>query len=69
MGNLETRARRLVERLALAFQASLLVRHADHAAADAFCGSRLTGDHGIALGTLPPADFTSIIDHARPSLG
>jgi len=65
--NLEIRARRLVERLALAFQGSLLVRHAEHAVADVFCGSRLTGDHGLALGTLPPGgDFASIIEAARP---
>ena len=48
------RARRLVERLALVFQASLLVRHAPPAVADAFCASRLAGDAGRAFGTLPP---------------
>ena len=68
--HLEIRARRLVERLALAFQASLLVRHAEHAVADVFCGSRLTGDHGLALGTLPPGgDFAAIVEGARPQLG
>ncbi len=68
--NLEVRARRLVERLALAFQGSLLVRHAADAVADVFCGSRLTGDYGLALGTLPPGgDFASIAEAARPQIG
>jgi putative acyl-CoA dehydrogenase len=68
--HIETRARRLVERLALAFQGSLLVRHADGPVADAFCGSRLTGDYGLALGTLPPGgDFAAIIEHACPHVG
>ena len=51
--DLELRARRLVERLALALQASLLVRHAPPEVADAFCASRLAGDGGRAFGTLP----------------
>lgn len=37
----EHSARRLVEDMALALQAGLLVRHAPHAVADAFCSSRL----------------------------
>jgi len=66
---LETRARRLVERLALAFQGALLVRHGDPAVADAFCASRLGGDHGLALGTLPPGlDYPRIIERARPQV-
>jgi putative acyl-CoA dehydrogenase len=55
--------------MALAFQASLLVRHGDRAVADAFCTSRLTGDHGLAFGTLPAGtDFAGIIERARPQL-
>jgi putative acyl-CoA dehydrogenase len=50
---IERRARRIVERLGLALQGSLLVRHGDPAVADAFCASRLAGDHGRAFGTLP----------------
>ncbi len=46
-------ARRLVERMALTLQASLLVRHAPAAVADAFCATRLGGDWGHAFGTLP----------------
>jgi putative acyl-CoA dehydrogenase len=48
----QSAARRLVERLALALQASLLVR-AQSPLADAFCRSRLGAQHGIAYGTLP----------------
>jgi putative acyl-CoA dehydrogenase len=46
-------ARRAVEDLALAFQASLLVRHAPAAVADAFCAGRLGESRGRAFGTLP----------------
>ena len=42
----ESRARYLVERLALALQASLLLRHGDPAVAEAFCGTRLEGGGG-----------------------
>ena len=54
-------ARRLVERMALTLQASLLVRHAPGAIADAFCATRLGGDWGHAYGTLPnSADLDAI---------
>jgi putative acyl-CoA dehydrogenase len=63
----ETRARSLVERMAMAIQGSLLVRYGDEAVADAFCASRLSGDWGQAFGTLPAGlDFTRIIDRHRP---
>ncbi len=65
--DLEARARRLVERLALALQASLLVRHAPADVADAFCASRLAGDGGRAFGTLPPGtDFGAILERHAP---
>ena len=65
---IETRARRLVERLALALQGSLLVRHADPAVADAFCASRLAGDRGLAFGTLPAGvDVTGVLETTPPS--
>ncbi len=68
--DLETRARRLVERLALALQASLLVRHAPADVADAFCASRLAGDGGRAFGTLPAGtDFEKIIERALATGG
>jgi putative acyl-CoA dehydrogenase len=65
---IESRARRLVGKMALALQASLLVRYGDEAVADAFCASRLSGDWGQAFGTLPPAtDFGRIIERHRPA--
>ena len=63
----ETGARRLVEQMALTLQASLLVRHAPDAVADAFCATRLAGDWGHAFGTLPDsADLDTILAHALP---
>ncbi|WP_007023350.1 acyl-CoA dehydrogenase family protein [Saccharomonospora iraqiensis] len=53
LDDVEYRARRVVERMALVLQGSLLVRHGDKAVADAFCASRLDGDRGTAFGTLP----------------
>ncbi len=70
LGSLELRARRLVERMALVLQGSLLVRHGHPAVADAFCATRLSGDWGAAFGTLPPGlDLGPIIDRATPKLG
>jgi putative acyl-CoA dehydrogenase len=60
---IQERARRIVERMALALQASLLVRFGDQAVADAFCASRLGGDWGHAFGTLPKdTDFGRILE-------
>ena len=47
----EVEARRWVEALALALQASLLLRNGSPIA-EPFCCSRIGGDHGNALGTL-----------------
>lgn len=58
-------ARRVIESLALTLQASLLVRHAPPAVADAFCASRLDGDWGHSFGTLPEgADVGGILGRA-----
>jgi len=66
--DIQFRARRLVEMMALVLQGSLLVRFAPKAVADAFCVSRLGGDWGIAFGTLPAGtDTRAIIDRARVS--
>lgn len=63
----EAGARRLVERIALVLQASLLVRHAPSAVADAFCATRLAGDWGHAFGTLPDGtDLAAILGRALP---
>ncbi len=70
LDDIEFRARSLVERLALACQGSLLVRHAPAPVADAFCASRLhSGDGGaethLAYGTLPSGvDAKAIIERA-----
>ncbi|PKV97317.1 putative acyl-CoA dehydrogenase [Amycolatopsis echigonensis] len=64
--DLEFRARRVVESMALVLQGSLLVRHAPRAVADAFCGTRFGGDWGLAFGTLPAGtDTSAIIARAR----
>jgi putative acyl-CoA dehydrogenase len=61
-------ARRIVEHLALALQASLLVRHAPAAVADAFCAARLERESGHVYGTLPPGvEAKAIIDRALPA--
>ena len=63
---LEPVARRISEMMAAALQASLLVRHAHPAVADAFCATRLDGDWGHAYGTLPSClDTQAIVDRAR----
>jgi putative acyl-CoA dehydrogenase len=66
---LETRARRVVESMALCLQGSLLVRNGPPAVADAFCASRLAGDAGLEYGTLPAGvDFEGIIERNRPQV-
>ncbi|MGW0993966.1 acyl-CoA dehydrogenase family protein [Streptomyces sp. NPDC002523] len=68
LDGIEGRARRLVERLALVLQGSLLVRHAPTEVADAFCASRLGGDRGACFGTLPTGlDLASVVERARPT--
>jgi putative acyl-CoA dehydrogenase len=69
LDEIEARARSLVERMALALQASLLVRFGDEAVADAFCASRLEGEWGNAFGTLPAGtDFGRIVERHAPRL-
>jgi len=64
--DLQYRARRIVERMALLLQGGLLLRHGVPAVADAFVGSRLAGDWGVAYGTLPSGlDTATILDRAR----
>jgi putative acyl-CoA dehydrogenase len=65
--DLETRARGVVEQMALCLQASLLVRGAPPAVADAFCASRLDGGGGLEYGTLPAGtDFEAIVERSAP---
>jgi putative acyl-CoA dehydrogenase len=69
LGDLEHRARRVVEDMALVLQGSLLVRLGHPAVADAFCASRLAGDHGSVFGTLPRGvDTAAIIERATPKV-
>jgi putative acyl-CoA dehydrogenase len=60
-------ARTLVEDLAVALQASLLVRFAPEPVADAFVAARLDGRGGRVYGTLPRGvDAKAIVDRAAP---
>jgi putative acyl-CoA dehydrogenase len=66
----EFRARRLVERLAVVLQGSLLLRYAPAPVADAFCATRLAGDGGHTFGTLPAGTDTKVIlQRAQPEPG
>ena len=63
----ERLARRLVEDMALALQASLLVRFGPAAVADAFCATRLGHDGGYVYGALTAKiDTDAIIARAMP---
>ena len=65
----EADARRLTQRIALAMQGALLVRHAPGFVADAFCASRLADRSfaGGAFGALPSrTDLAAIIARALP---
>ncbi|MEV6314360.1 acyl-CoA dehydrogenase family protein [Streptomyces sp. NPDC051776] len=69
LSGIDARARRLVERMALTLQGSLLVRYAPPEVADAFCASRLGGDWGGSFGTLPHTlDLASVVERARVPL-
>lgn len=64
----EDQARYLTERLAVALQASLLVRHSPQPVADAFCATRLARQGGRAFGTLPAGiDLETIINRGLPA--
>ena len=63
-GDPEWLARRVVEDLAIALQASLLLRHSPPFVAEAFCAGRL-GEGGRAFGTLPGGvDAGAILERA-----
>jgi len=65
--DLEAQSRRLVERMAMALEASCLVRGGNVAIADAYCESRLGRGHGVAFGTLPTtAPLEALIERALP---
>jgi len=62
----ESGARWMVERLAIALQASLVVRHAPSAVANAYLATRVAGGGGFLIGTLPVGRRTTeaIVDRA-----
>jgi len=65
--DLEFRARRITEMMAVTWLGALLVRHAPAAVSDAFCASRLGTRWSGAYGGLPSSvDFGAIIDRTRP---
>lgn len=65
---LEQSARRLAGQMAAELQASLLVRFAPPAVADAFCATRLGGDYNGTLGTLPPgSDLATLLTRTTPT--
>jgi len=69
LSDVEYRARTLVEHLALALQASVLLRADNELVAQAFCESRLQNGSHQMYGTLPRGiDCAAILQRAQPSL-
>ena len=65
----EARARTVVELMAVALQAALLVRYGDPYVADAFCASRLDSGGGRSFGTLQPSShLPGIVERHRPAI-
>lgn len=63
------RARALVDDMATALQAALLLRHSDPALADAYCAGRLAATGAHHYGTLPDGvDCAAIIRRATPAV-
>ena len=67
--DLEMRSRFVVERMALALQAAVLLTGGQEAIAAAFCSSRLGGAHGFTFGTLDAgAPIDTLIARAMPQI-
>lgn len=65
--NAERNARRIVEKMALLLQASLVLRHSPAEVSDLFCAARLSQDRHTVYGALPQAaDVQKILDRALP---
>ncbi len=63
---LESHGRLVVERLACAVQAALLIEHAPQSVATAYCATRLGRNRGYAFGTLPGGTpCQSMLERAR----
>ena len=68
---IESGARRLVERMAVVLQASLLLRHGEQKVAELFVSSRLLNDWGNSFGTLnskASPGLKSVLERHRPRL-
>src|SRR5438270_10619632 len=65
---LESRARRLVEQMAVALQASLLFRFGEQNVADVFVSSRLVKGSGTFGALQPSPHLRSVIERHRPRL-
>ena len=64
---IQLRSRRIVEKVALALQATVLINGGNDALADAFCASRLDGDAGLMFGTLPAGTaIDELVERGRP---
>jgi len=68
--SIEYRARLIVEKMALAIQASCLIQYGDALIAEAFCNARLAAENtGWVYGTLPTSiDCQAIIKRATPKI-
>ena len=68
LSDVEYRARNIVDRMAISFQAAQLVRTAPSFVADAFCRSRLDSRGHHQYGALPRGvDVVAILERALPS--
>jgi putative acyl-CoA dehydrogenase len=65
-GEQEARARRIVARMAVALQASLLVRYGESTVTGLFLTSRLGGDGGHMFGTLTGSNLKTVVERHRP---
>jgi putative acyl-CoA dehydrogenase len=66
--DIEARARRVVEMMAILLEASLLMRHGDPGTADVFVAARL-GEAGHQFGTLRPTNLLKrIVERALPTV-
>lgn len=66
--DLEFRARRVVEKTALALQATCLLKSTPDFVGEAFCSSRLSENY-LSFGTLPTGiDADKIIERSRPQI-
>lgn len=66
---IELRSRRIVERMAVVLEASLLLRHGDPVVAELFLGSRLGGEWAHVFGALKPqSGLKSVLERHLPRL-